>query len=174
MNTLEAIHTRRSIRAFTPDPIGDEEMKAIIRAAAAAPSGGNAQMWVFIAVRDPKRLMALRALAPGIIAKPAAVIVLCLDHRRRTTPEGGLDEMACFDLGAALQNILLAAHELGLGGCAIGSFNQPGIVTLLGLPPQVEPKLLVTLGKPKLIPPAPPKRPLEEIFFEETYGGNDG
>lgn len=171
MNTLDAIHTRRSIRAFTSDPLGDDALNAILRAGAAAPSGGNAQMWVFIAVRDPKRLMALRSLSPGIIAKPAAVIVLCVDWRRKTTPEGGLDEMVCFDLGAALQNILLAAHELGLGGCAVGSFNKPGIATLLGLPPQVEPKLLVTIGKPKLIPPAPPRRPLEEIFFEETYRG---
>lgn len=171
MNTLDAIHTRRSIRAFTSDPLGDDALNTIIRAGAAAPSGGNAQMWVFIAVRDPKRLMALRSLSPGIIAKPAAVIVLCVDWRRKTTPEGGLDETVCFDLGAALQNILLAAHELGLGGCAVGSFNKPGIATLLGLPPQVEPKLLVTIGKPKLIPPAPPKRPLEEIFFEETYRG---
>lgn len=170
MNTLEAIHTRRSIRAFTTDPVGDEEMDAIIRAAAAAPSGGNAQMWVFIAVRDPKRLLALRSLSPGIIAKPPAVIVLCLDHRRRTTPEGGLDEMVCFDLGAALQNILLSAHELGLGGCAIGSFNKQGIVTLLNLPPAIEPKLLVTIGRPKFIPPAPPKRPLEEIYFREVFG----
>lgn len=171
MNTLEAIHTRRSIRAFTSDPLDDDALNTILRAAAAAPSGGNAQMWVFIAVREPKRLAALRSLSPGIIAKPAAVIVLCVDWRRKTTPEGGLDEMVCFDLGAALQNMLLAAHELGLGGCAIGSFNKPGIVTLLGLPPQVEPKLLVTIGKPKLIPPAPPRRPLEEIFFEETYRG---
>jgi len=171
MNTLEAIHTRRSIRAFTSDPLGDDELNTIVRAAAAAPSGGNAQMWVFIAVREPKRLMALRSLSPGIIARPAAVIVLCLDRRRKTTPEGGLDEMVCFDLGAALQNILLTAHELGLGGCAIGSFNKQGIAALLNLPPAVEPKLLVTIGRPKLIPPAPPKRPLEEVFFEETYQG---
>jgi nitroreductase len=170
MNTLDAIHTRRSIRSFTKDPISEEDMRVIVQAAAAAPSGGNTQMWAFISIRDPKRLMAVRALSPGIIAVPTAVIVICLDQRRRSSPLGGMDEMWGYDLGAAMQNILLAAHELGLGGCAIGSFNSKGLSTLLNLPPEVEPKLLISLGKPKAIPQPPKKRSLEEVYLQERYG----
>lgn len=169
MNTLEAIHSRRSIRAFTPDPISDDDLITLIQAGAAAPSAGNAQRWVFIAVRNPKRLLAVQSLAPGIISKPAAVIVLCADYRQDVALRETIGETIGYDLGAALQNILLAATELGLGGCPVGSFNAQGLAHLLNLPADIEPKLLVAIGKPKFIPPKPPKKPLEDIFFEETY-----
>lgn len=169
MNTLEAIRSRRSIRAFTNDPLSDEHLTALIQAAAAAPTAGNVQAWLFIAVRHPKRLMAIQSLSPGIISKPAAVIVLCADYRQSSSPREVLDATMDYDLGAALQNILLAATDLGLGACPIGSFNATGLARMLNLPPQVEPKLLVTIGKPKFIPPKPEKKPFGSIFFEETY-----
>ena len=172
MQTLETIHSRRSIRSFTPDPVSEGDLLTIIQAAAAAPSGGNAQMWVFISICDPKRIMALRALAPGIIGNPAALIVMCLDLRRRTArPEGRLEVMPYYDLGAALQNILLAAADIGLGGCAVGSLHTEGLRAFLNLPETIEPCLLVTLGKPKVIPRQPSRRPLEEIYFRERYEG---
>lgn len=171
MNTIEAIHARRSIRSFTSDPLSDEDLLILIQAAAAAPSGSNAQAWVFIAIRNPKRLLAVQSLSPGIISKPAAVIVLCADHRQTPHFDQTTNLMIAYDIGAALQNILLAATELGLGGCPVASFNKPGLIRLLKLPEGVEPKLLVTIGKPKFIPEKPPKKPLEEIFFEETYPG---
>ncbi|MCX7976141.1 MAG: nitroreductase family protein, partial [Bellilinea sp.] len=102
---------------------------------------------------------------------PAAVIVLCADYRQTPHPHQTTDIMITYDFGAALQNMLLAATELGLGGCPVASFNKPGLIRLLNLPEGVEPKLLVTIGKPKFIPQKPPKKPLEEIFFEETYQG---
>ncbi len=169
MNTLEAIHNRRSIRAFLPEPLGDEVLRTLIEAGAAAPNAGNAQRRIFIAVRNPKRLMAVQAFSPGILSKPSAVIVLCADWRNSPPGSETSEETIAYDLGAALQNILLAATELGLGGCAVGSFNAAGLSRLLNLPAQVKPKLLVTLGKPKFIPPQPPKKRLDEIFFEETY-----
>ncbi len=172
MQTLEAIHSRRSIRAFAADPVSDEELETIINAGAAAPSGGNAQMWVFISIRQKKRIAALRSLAPGIIGIPTAVVAICLDNSRQTAkPEGVLDVMPRYDIGAALQNILLAAHDVGLGGCAIGSFHSQAISSFLKLPENVEPCLLVVLGKPKVSLSAPRQRPIEEIHFYEKYEG---
>lgn len=175
MQTLEAIFTRRSVRSFAPDPISDQDLQTIVKAAAAAPSAGNAQMWVFITIRDPQRLAALRALAPGIIGRPTAVIIMCLDHtRQKEKGEGKITNMPFYDIGAAMQNILLTAHDAGLGGCAIGSFHPQGLAAFLRLPESMEPCLLVTLGKPKVTPNSPRKRPLEEVFFEETYEAPDG
>lgn len=172
MQTLEAIHSRRSIRAFTADPVSDRELETIISAAAAAPSGGNDQMWVFISIREKKRIAALRTLAPGIIGIPPAVVVICLDNSRQTAnPEGVPSVMPRYDIGAALQNILLAAHDVGLGGCAIGSFHSQAISSFLKLPENVEPCLLVVLGKPEVSPSAPHQRPIEEIHFYEKYEG---
>lgn len=170
MQTLQAIHTRRSIRAFTADTIGEEDMQTIVKAAAAAPSASNSQMWVFVSIIEPKRVASLRALCPGIIAMPAGVIVLCIDNRKRTIKlEGALEKMPYFDIGAAMQNILLAAHDMGLGGCPVGSFHVGGLRIFLNLPDYIEPCLVVVLGKPKFQPPAPKKRPLEEIYFQERY-----
>jgi nitroreductase len=175
VQTLEAIYTRRSVRAFLDECVSDQQMETIIQAAAAAPSGGNAQMRIFISVRNPRRIAAVRALSPGIIGLPPAVIVLCLDRRNQP----GLVHrkelaMADYEVGAALQNILLAAQELGLGACAVGSFHTNGLAAFLNLPEGVEPCLLVVLGKPKLVPPAPFKRKLNEIYFREQFEAGHG
>jgi len=170
MQTLDTIFSRRSVRAFTEEALSQETLDTLIRAAAAAPTASNAQPWAFLTVRDPRRLEALRALSPGIIGRPPAVVVMCLDRRRRQlTSEGTFDEMAWIDLGAALENLLLAAHEMGYGGCPIGSFHKSGVTRFLGLPEHLEPVLLVTLGRPRVVPGAPAKRPIEEVYFKESY-----
>jgi nitroreductase len=58
---------------------------------------------------------------------------------------------------------------MGLGGCPIGSFHKAGVASFLRLPKDLEPVLLVTLGRPRVVPSAPRKRPLEEVYFRETY-----
>jgi nitroreductase len=168
MQTIEAILTRRSVRGFTPEPLSDEQLELIIRAGAAAPSGGNAQKRVFISVRQVQRIAALRALAPGIIGMPAAVVILCVDNREN--PSGrAFSPSLYYDIGAALQNILLAAHDAGLGACPVGSFHAKAVAVFLNLPEGVEPCLLVVVGIPKAAPSAPPRRSLDEIYFQEGY-----
>ncbi len=168
MQTLETIFSRRSIRGFTPEPVSDEQMETIIRAGAAAPSGGNAQKRIFLTVRQPQRISALRALAPGIIGLPAAVVILCLDQRD-SRPGEALSVSLHYDIGAALQNILLAAHDAGLGACPVGSFHAKAVAVFLNLPDGVVPCLLVVLGNPIVTLSAPPKRSLDEIYFKEGY-----
>jgi nitroreductase len=174
MQTFDNIFSRRSVRAFTNQPISAEQMETIIQAGAAAPCGSNAQMWAFVAVRDPKRIMALRSLSPGIIGSPAAVVVLCLDHSH---PNASLlekgDITPYIDIGAAMQNILLAANELGLAGCPVASFHHQAIASFLKLPAHLQPVLLIVMGTPKFIPKAPEKRPLSEIYYQESYHESD-
>lgn len=85
MEVLEAIYSRRSVRKFTAEPIPDTLLSRLVEAALQAPSGGNIQPWAFLVIREPPRLRQLRALAPGIIGKPTAVVTICLDRRRATT-----------------------------------------------------------------------------------------
>ena len=171
METLEAIHTRRSVRAFTRDRLPDELLERLLRAGAASASGGNVQAWGFVLVRNPARLAALRSLAPGIIGQPAAAIAICLDRERagRLGGDGG-EQLMWLDIGLATQNLLLAAHDLGFGACPIGSFHARGVAILIDLPPAVEPVLLLALGYPavKLSPPG--RRALTEVCFEEEWG----
>lgn len=168
MDTLEAIFSRRSVRAFTSDAISDQQMECLVKAGAAAPSGGNAQPRLFLTIRQPRRLASLRAIAPGIIDLPPAVIVLCLDKRRLPSNEANSPSLY-YDIGTSLENILLAAHATGLGACPVASFHPKALSILLDLPGDVEPCLLVVIGKPKFIPEAPHKHSLEQIYFQETF-----
>jgi nitroreductase len=169
LETLEAIFSRRSVRAFLPEVVSKAQIETIIQAGAAAPSGSNAQRRIFLALRQPQRIAALRALAPGMIGLPPLVIVLCLDRRGLSLGEAQSPSLY-MDIGATLQNILLAAHDAGLGACPVASFHPGGVSTFLGLPEGVEACLMVVLGKPISLPGAPPKRRLNEIYFQEEYG----
>jgi nitroreductase len=171
METLEAIHSRRSVRAFTPEPVPEELLRQVLQSGAASASGGNVQPWGFVLVRAPERLAALRSLAPGIIGKPTAVVAICLDAGRAKQLGGESGEqMAWFDVGLALQNLLLAAHSLGLGACPIGSFHAGAVRLFLDLPSSVRLVLLLALGYPAVRPSPPGRRPLSEVCFNERWG----
>jgi albonoursin synthase len=170
MDTLEAIFTRRSVRAFTDDPVPAELMRQVLQAGVASASGGNVQPWGFVLIQSPARLAGLRSLAPGIIGPPAAVIAICLDAGRATRLGGTADERpAWLDIGLATQNLLLAAHSLGLGACPIGSFHQAAVACYLGLPEQVQPILLLAMGYPRIKPAPPGRRPMAKVCFLEEW-----
>jgi nitroreductase len=171
METLEAIHTRHSVRAFTEEPVPEELLRQVLKAAAASASGGNVQPWGFVLVRDSQRLQALQALAPGIIGEPTAVVAICLDMQRAEQLGGAMGpKLAWMDIGLATQNVLLAAHDLGLGACPIGSFHRQAVALFLDLPSHVRPVLLIALGYPQAEPPSPGRRPLAEVCFAERWG----
>lgn len=171
METLDAIFTRRSVRAFTAEPLPDEMLRQVLLAGAASASGGNVQPWGFVLVRSAGRLAGLRSLAPGIIGQPAAVIAICLDIERATRLGGTGDQaMAWLNVGLATQNLLLAAHSLGLGACPIGSFHCEAVAAFLDLPPDVRPVLLMALGYPEIKPRPAGRRPLAEVCFTEKWG----
>lgn len=177
MDVLEAIHGRRSVRSFTRDPIPEEVLRQVLEAAAASASAGNVQPWGFVVVQEPLRLKALRALAPGIIGEPTALVAIGLDGDRAAgsgTPSGAASgaRLAWMDIGLAIQNLLLAAHSLGLGACPIGSFYGQGVALLLDLPPHVQPVLLMALGYPQVTPPTRGRRPLADVWFAERWGNS--
>ena len=171
MDTLEAIHTRRSVRAFTSEPVPRDLLAQVLQAGAASASGGNVQPWGFVLVQSPQRLAGLRSLAPGIIGQPAAVVAICLDAARAQRLGGsGMERISWLDIGLATQNLLLAAHSLGLGACPIGSFHGRGVSIFLELPSGVEPVLLLVLGYPQRRPEPRDRRPLGEVCFIEEWG----
>jgi nitroreductase len=170
---MEALRTRRSVRRWTSNPIPDVKLKELIEAAAKAPSGGNTQPWAFVVIREQGRLKRLRAAAPGIAGRAAAIVLICLDKQRANEEPGTAEyDMVHMTLGAAMQNLLLAAHDQGLGACAIGSFHHASLASIVSLPPYLEVKLLVALGYPVSQPAAPPLRPLSEVCYFEEVGSN--
>lgn len=162
MEVLEAIRTRRSIRSFKANPIPDQDIVSILEAARWAPSAGNKQPWTFIYIRDAQVLRMVKNCSPGFYADATGAIVIGID--KGNEKRGTLD--ACF----AAENILLAAHALGIGSCAILSFNSESIKRVVNAPESWEPILVISLGYPDKIPEAPNKKRLSEIVHIDSFG----
>ncbi len=149
MNTLEAILTRRSIRKYLPDPIPPEVVDILLRAAMSAPSAGNQQPWEFIVIDDLGILRKVPQIHPYVAMCHEAPlgIVVCGNTQREKFPGFWVQ-----DCSAATQNLLLAAHEKGLGAVWTGIHPLEERVKafrdLLGIPQVVVPLALVVLGYP--------------------------
>ena len=165
---LRVLATRRAVRAFSGQAVDDVLVAPLLDAAVAAPSASNKQAWAFVSVRRPRTLKLLRAFAPGIIEPPPMIVAACFD-RSRSVGGGAWDEgMLC--VAMAVQNLLLAAHALGLGGCPTASFRREPVRRFLGLPGHIEPLLLVTVGYPARPPEAAPRRDHSEVISHEYWG----
>ena len=162
MEVLDAIRTRRSIRSFTGEPISDEDAIKILDAARLAPSGGNRQNWIFVYVKDTQTLRILKNCSPGFYGDASSAIVIC-------APEG-VRTVGLLDVGFACENIVLAAHSLGIGSCPIASFSKEPVKKLIQVPQGHEPVLVVSLGYPDVVPHSPNKKPLGEIVFLNSFG----
>jgi nitroreductase len=149
MEILEAIHGRRSIRKYTHEPVEKAVVEEIIRAGMMAPSAGNAQCWHFVVLRDRQKLEALsqnHVYASVVHLAPVAILV-CGDLK--LDKSGGYWVQDC---AAATQNMLLAAHGMGLGSVWIGLYPREQRVAdlraLLPLPDRIIPFSLLPLGYP--------------------------
>jgi nitroreductase len=149
MNVVEAIRTRRSIRKFTGAPVGEELISEFLKSAMAAPSSKNEQPWVFVVINDRKTLDEIPKFHPyaEMIKSATVAILVCADKRRFLSEEVWIQ-----DCSAATQNILLAAHGMGLGAVWLGIYprgeRMEGMIGLLGLPEPIIPFSLVVLGYP--------------------------
>ena len=115
---MNAILTRKSVRDFLDKPIEEEKIQMLMKAAMAAPSAMNHQPWEFYVVESEEAKEKVRKAMPFGKYKSAIIIIPCI---RENATVSLMHDLANCDLGAASENILLAAHELGLGAvwCAI-------------------------------------------------------
>jgi nitroreductase len=149
MDTLDAIHTRRSIRKYVSQPVAEELVQKLLAAAMQAPSARNQQPWQFVVIDDRATLAQIPDIMPNaaMAAKAPLAILVCGDL--------GLEKSEGYwvvDCSAATENMLLAAHALGLGACWCGVYprqnRMDGLRQLLGLPENVMAHSLVVLGQP--------------------------
>lgn len=141
---LGLIYSRRSVRRFTGEPLAEDELTELIKAAMAAPSAKNGQPWHFVVITDEHLRHAISVNHPyAPFAKTAgAVVVVCGE---------GEGELIQHDLAAATQNLLLAASGLGFGACWCGMTEerQGAIRTLLNIPERIAVCSLVCIGHPQ-------------------------
>jgi nitroreductase len=191
---FDVVHTQRAARTFLPDDVDDDTVARVLTAATHAPSAENSQPFVFVVVRDPELRATIGALtariwqggarayeesrlpatfladvdrgAMGGVAAAPVLIVVCGDTR--LTLEVSLPS----SVFPAVQNLLLAAHALGLGSTltTLPVIAGDELSVPLGLPPEVVPLAVIPLGHlPKPLGP-PRRRPLPEKAHRDRYG----
>ncbi len=172
MEALEGIFTRKSVRKFADKSLTDEEIHTILKAGMSGPSCTNARMWSFIVVTDKERLcqMADANGRPAWPLKEATMgILLCGDLDRAFKPA---PDYWVIDTAIAGQNMILAAHALGIGSVWLGTWPQMDRVKnqaqLFGLPENIIPHSIIAFGYP--MDEQFPERDLYEedrVHFEE-------
>jgi nitroreductase len=201
VDLLEAIHTTRSIRRFGPEPVSDELLERVLDAAIRAPSGTNSQSWRFLVVRDPTlraelgelyrqgfrdaypaervqaeadpgRRRVIRSadyLAEHMGSEPPVLVLVCLERAPAAPPPGRGAGSSAYP---AVQNMLLAARGLGLGGCltTLHMRREPQVKALLGIPETVDTYALIPLGWPATPHGPLSRRPLREVTFLNRWG----
>jgi nitroreductase len=198
MTVLEGISSLRSVRKFKPDPIPDDKLRIILESASKAASGSNTQPWEFVVVRDAKMKARLKEpmlrtwlerLAGGSgmsqrmrdvydeatqmlrnTEKVPVIIYCCLDLDR----VGKSEEVRYASIYPAVQNLMLAAHALGLATCLTAHGSTPArgekeVKKILGVPDQVKIACLVYLGYPAVRFGPPKRRPLEKFTHYDHW-----
>jgi coenzyme F420-0:L-glutamate ligase/coenzyme F420-1:gamma-L-glutamate ligase len=198
MQPLEAIASRRSVRRFAPRGVPRDLVEELVAAACAAPAPHHSRPWRFVEVVPETRPRLIEAMAAAWRAdlaadgRPPQSVDKLLARSRRQLTEAPLLLLACLEtestrpwpddrrrlaerdmfvqsLGAALQNLLLAAHARGLGGYLKGAplFCRPAVSEALSLAAFWEPAFLVLLGYPakRLRTPARPQLHPEDFLL---------
>ena len=185
METREALCTRRSVRSYRPDPVPRDVLEDILRSACCAPSAVNRQRWYFAAVQDPEQMTRLREIMgrvserfrpvleqrygtdrdsarqretflAGLGGAPVCVLAFLLEPEDTEQDRDG----AMQSISAAIENLLLAAWDRGLGTCWMASPQRMGFGAELQrnfAPGRGEFVAAITLGYPGAIPEMPPR-----------------
>ncbi len=166
MDLLEGIYTRRSIRQFTDESVERDQLLEIIKAGTWAPSGQNNQPWRFVIVQssDIRNELAKQTKYNFIIERAPACIAVFVD--RKAMYHDVKDHQS---IGACLQNMLLAAHSLGLGAVWLGEIlkNAEGVRGLLGLPQEMELMAVVAIGHPVAQKHSSQRKAVSEVLIKE-------
>jgi len=176
MEVFEGIVTRRSVRNYEKKDIPTEFIGQMLEAATRAPTAGNIQPWEFIVVKDMeiKKELALAALSQRYVEEAPVIIVVCADPGKSTDKYGerGKSLYCIQDTAAAIENMLLTAHSLGLGTCWVGAFEDNEVRKILKIPKKLKPVALITVGFPRehIEPTKTSRIPFENITWMDEYG----
>ena len=163
--TIRQLMERKSVRAYEPEEMPEQDVQTILEAAVQAPSAGNMALWTAIRVTDPEKKQRLSVSCDNqpFIAKAPLVLVFCADYKRWFDLFGTLELdaplrrpgegdflLSMLDATIAAQSSVVAADALGYGSCYIGDILErcDEQRDILGLPAYVKPVCMVVIGVP--------------------------
>lgn len=150
METIDSILTRKSVRKYSDKDISNESLEIILKAGQAGPTARNRRDWQFIVVKEKETLNKMAGFLGALIASPlreAKMAILVIGDANLSA-----DDNWQIDCAIAAQNMILAAHELGIGSCWIGTFPNKGKMKfqskLFDLPKYAIPHSIIAFGYP--------------------------
>ena len=184
MNILSHLHSHRSIRQYTDQPVSDDALNEILQAGIRASSSGNMQSYSIIVTKDKARRESLFEphMQQNMVVDAPVLLTFCADFRRMkkwlalNEAKPNFDNFMSFMIAAidatlVSQNVAIAAEAKGLGLCYMGSTlaNCDKIGEVLELPPGVVPVVGYSLGYADEAPEIRDRLPLNGLVHNETY-----
>ncbi|MBU7004151.1 MAG: nitroreductase family protein [Theionarchaea archaeon] len=161
MDFMEVVRNRRSIRRYKPDPVPEDALMEILEAGRLAPSGSNRQPWHFVVVKSKETRDAMGA--PDWVADAPVVLVVCGDPEVSAT-------WNVVDPTIAMEHMILAATNLGLGTCWIGRLGRDEQVKkVLDIPGHLKVIAITPIGYPDESPPPRDRKSLDQIVHNEKF-----
>ena len=169
MNVATAVRSRRSVRSYTAQAVEREKIEQILEAGRLSPSANNRQEWRFIVVTQPeiRQKLMRAAMHQAFISQAPVVLAACATESSKVMMCG--HPTYAVDVSIAFAYMLLQAHELGLGACWIGAFNEEEVKSVLGVPRNVRVVALSPLGYSAGQPGARPRKGMTEVVCWEAW-----
>ncbi|MDD3819325.1 MAG: nitroreductase family protein [Actinomycetota bacterium] len=168
---MDIIEKRKSIRSYKPQDVSEEDLNYVLEAFRKAPSAKNLQPWKLIVVKDRKKIndLAIACNNQTFLTQAPVLIVACALEDEAYGKMGGYMNSFPVDIGIALEHLILAATERGLGTCWIGAFNEKMVKDVLDIPDNVRVVALTPLGYPAEEGRLRGRKSLSEIVCYDRY-----
>lgn len=178
MEFMDTVKARKSVRSYSSKMVEAEKLRGILEAARIAPSWANRQCWSFIVVTDREKI---RKLAGGLInpwLKYAPVVIVACGNPKKSGSRNGMDYYLV-DVAIAMEHLILAAADFGLGTCWIGGFDEKKVKSILGVPDNIKIVALTPVGYPagegvrdklvKKLVNSRKRKPMDEILHKNMW-----
>jgi nitroreductase len=174
MEVREAVERRRSVRSYSAEEVPADVIETLVGASCLAPSAGDIHPYRVVVVRNESRRRALARASheQEFVAEAPVSLVFFVDlgSARRRYGERGVQLYSLLDVGAAVENLMIVATDMGLGTCWVGTFDEQAVDGLLEAPPEWRAVSIVSLGRPLEGDRHPPPPLLAEMLRSEDCG----
>ena len=173
METIDAIHKRRSIKKFLTIPVEQDKLGVILDAGRLAPNAGNIQDWRFVLIRNKSTIEGVARAClhqMWIASAPAIIVVGSKGEKTEHYYKQSKDFFITQSCAAAAMNMIVQATDLGLATTWVSAFDINELKGILGMPGEVTPQVVIPIGYGDEEVPEPSHYKLENLIFLEGWG----
>jgi len=169
MDLQELISKRYSVRSYTSDPVAEDKLQKVLNAARLAPTAANRQPIQFVVLHTAGREQELKRIYPKDWLSQAPLVVVACAVQEGAWTRMDNKNYSEVDATIAMDHLILAAADLGLGTCWIAAFNPEELRAALKLPVGVEPIALTPIGYAADQPKEKKRKPLSDLVRYEHW-----